>query len=412
LIKEMRTMNAKPVAITVLALATLGTAVAANKPGPHGYIYGTVETESGRTYKGLLRWGTEEAFWDDLFNSVKTDLPYLEEHARDERRRNRIKVLGITVGYRWDEYSSNRSFIARFGDIEEIEVLRGEKIDVTMKGGALFHMKGGSNDIGATITVWDDALGEVKIQWDKIDRIRFQPTPGDIQPPSYRLYGEVETENGTFEGYIQWDTQECLSTDKLDGETDDGKLSIEMGKIRAIEKRNRRGSRVELKDGREFVLEGSNDVNSSLRGVWVEDPRYGRVKVSWESWERVEFQEVDHSGRGYDDYPVARPLHGKVTDYNDQTHSGDLIFDLDESSGWELLNGDRHEVEYFTPFGHIRSIEPLRGDESRVVLKNGETLMLRDSQDVSEKNDGIVVLRENGRELYLPWDEVKKIQFD
>jgi hypothetical protein len=406
-------MNTKRTLILILGLALLGPiAAAAGEAGPHGYLYGTVETESGHEYTGLLRWGTEESFWDDLFNSTKNDLPYLDEHRKERRKRNRIKIFGITVGYRWDDVTSSRMFIARFGDIQEIEVVRGEKIEVTMKGGEIFAMEGGSNDIGATVTVLDDSLGTVKLEWDRIERIVFKRTPSSVKPPAYRLYGTVETEEGTFEGHIQWDVQECLSTDELDGETDDGDLSIQMGRIKAIEKRNRNGSFVELKDGRKMVLEGTNDVDSSLRGIHVEDPRYGRVKISWDAFERVEFREVDHSGRGYDNYGPTRQLRGTVTDYNGSAHSGDLVFDLDEMRSWEILNGDRGGVEFYIPFEMIRSVEPQRGDESKVELKNGEVLMLRDGQDVSESNDGIVVLHENGREAYLPWDEVQRVVFD
>jgi hypothetical protein len=406
-------MNTKRIAIIVTGLMLLGILPAvADQDGPHGFIYGTIETDSDRTYTGLLRWGTEETFWGDLFNSSKEDLPYLEEHAKEKRRRNRIKVFGITVGYRWEDYSSSRMFIARFGDIDEIEVGRGSKIEVTMKDGTTYAMEGGSNDIGATITVWDDALGEVKLDWDNIEHIDFQSTPAGVDPPAYRLYGEVQTDEGSFEGYVQWDVQECLSIDKLDGDTDDGDMSIEMGKIKAIEKRNRRGSTVELKDGREFVLEGTNDVDSSMRGVWVDDPRYGRVKISWEAFERVEFRELDTSGPSYDDYGPAKALTGTVTDYDDTDHTGRLIFDLDEEFGWELLNGSADDVEYNIPFAMIRSIEPQRDDESKLVLKNGEELMLGDGQDVSESNDGVVVMRDNGRETYLSWDEIKKVEFD
>jgi hypothetical protein len=406
-------MTTKNAFIVILGLALLGPlASGAAGAGTQGYLYGTIETDSGREYTGLLRWGTEEAFWDDLFNSVKADLPYLEEHGDRARRRNAIKIFGITVGYRWDDTASGRLFIARFGDIREIEVLRGDKVRVTMKDGEVYAMKGGSNDIGAEITVLDDSLGEVNLEWDRIDRIVFRQTPSSVRPPAARLHGSVETEDGTFEGHIQWDVQECLSTDKLDGDTEDGDVSIEMGRIRAIEKRNRRGSEIELKDGRKLVLEDSNDVDSSLRGIFVEDLRYGRVKISWESFERIEFRETDDSGRGYEDYPSARHLQGTVTDYTDHKHTGDLVFDLDETKSWEFLNGTRGGVEFFVPFGMIRSIEPQRGDESKVVLENGETLLLGEGQDVAEINDGIVALRENGRESYFAWDEVKRIDFE
>ena len=93
-------MKLKRIAIFLLGLGLLLTpAAAADKAGPQGHLYGTVVTDSDRSYTGLLRWGTEETFWDDHFNSTKEGLPYLEEHARENRRRNRVKIFGITVGY-------------------------------------------------------------------------------------------------------------------------------------------------------------------------------------------------------------------------------------------------------------------------------------------------------------------------
>ena len=44
-----------------------------------GFLYGRVITDSGTEYVGFLRWGDEEAFWDDLFHSLKEDLPYQEK---------------------------------------------------------------------------------------------------------------------------------------------------------------------------------------------------------------------------------------------------------------------------------------------------------------------------------------------
>jgi hypothetical protein len=41
-----------------------------------GRIHGTVITHAGSRSTGLIRWGGQEAFWDDLFQSAKLDLPY------------------------------------------------------------------------------------------------------------------------------------------------------------------------------------------------------------------------------------------------------------------------------------------------------------------------------------------------
>ena len=58
------------------ALAAFLPPAARAASGPHqGFLYGTVETRSGASYTGLLRWGREEAFWDDLFNATKPDEP-------------------------------------------------------------------------------------------------------------------------------------------------------------------------------------------------------------------------------------------------------------------------------------------------------------------------------------------------
>ena len=112
-----------------------------------------------------------------------------------------------------------------------------DRADLVMKNGKVVRVDGGSNDVGGEITVFDDSLGAVELSWRKIERITFKETPRSIVPPGYRLYGKLATEDGEiFEGFIQWDVQECLSIDKLDGEARDGDLSIEMGKIRKITK--------------------------------------------------------------------------------------------------------------------------------------------------------------------------------
>ena len=50
---------------------------------------------------------------------------------------------------------------------------RGEYSRVILKNGRSLDLDGGSNDMGATITVQDESLGEVKLKWRDIDRLRF-----------------------------------------------------------------------------------------------------------------------------------------------------------------------------------------------------------------------------------------------
>ncbi|MDX1502402.1 MAG: hypothetical protein R3325_08550 [Thermoanaerobaculia bacterium] len=395
-------------AMAAVALVGAPDAAADNR----GFIYGTVETESGNTYRGILRWGTEESFWDDHFNSSKKDLPYRKRGRGDGGRRSRIKVFGVTVGYRWDDSWGGRQFISRFGDITSVEIRGGDDLELVMKGGERIALEGGSNDVGARITVLDESLGEVKVEWKRIERIVFSATPPDVKAPARRLYGVLTTEDDEkFEGYIQWDIQECLWTDELDGETEDGDLSIEMGKIRAIEKRNRHGAWVELKDGRRLLLEDTNDVDHTTDGIFVEDRRYGRVEVPWDAFARLDFQEVAHTGPGYDEYKPGRGLRGTVTDDEGRKYGGEIVFDLDESRDWELLNGERFDIEYHIPFSMVRSIERLGRDSSLVRLRNGEIVELEDGTDVSDDNAGVLVMGPESED-FVAWEDLKLLELE
>ena len=411
--------NTKNLILPVLLIALLagmaGTALA--EQDNRGFIYGEVLTESGKEYKGFLRWNTdEEAFWDDLFHSSKEDLPYLDEVDRGDRhRRGRkkvVKIFGIRVNVESDDWggSSSRIFISRFGDIEEIQVRGGNSARLVMKSGERYEVEGYANDVGATIRIGDETLGEIDIRWDRIDTIRFMPAPRKADPGATRLHGKLSTRLGEFEGFIQWDKEECLSSDELDGDTEDGDISIPMGSIASIERRGSRGCEVVLKDGRNFRLRGSNDVNSDNRGIMVEDERFGRVVVYWSDFDKLEFTDSKSSGRAYGDYKNGF-LQGAVVDRSGDRHEGRIVFDLDESENWEILNGNARDIEYNIPFELVSLIEPGR-HESRVVLVGGEELWLEESQDVTDSNDGVMVFDRGEHDpFYLRWEKTEKIEF-
>jgi hypothetical protein len=388
---------------TTPALATVGST--------DGYIYGTVITRTGNSYTGPIRWGDEEAFWDDLFHSAKEELPYsdyAEEEEESEGRWWQVFSRKMQVMVQSD---GSRIFMARFGDIKSIKVVGKDDAEITMKDGTVFEVSGYANDVGTAIAIRDATLGEVELEWKKIDTIEFATTPPDIEPAGTRLHGTVITDAGEFDGYIQWDKQECLSVDRLDGDTDDGRMSIPMGSIASIERRSKRSATVILRDGRELELDGTNDVNDSIRGIVVEDPRYGRVEISWDEFERADFREPGPSGPGYDSYGPSGQLRGTVTDTDGNTHAGAVVFDLDEAFGWEFLNGKSFDIEYNIPFDMVASVVPRR-DSTEVTLKNGEELRLEDGQDVSDSNDGVVVELAGGGEEYVPWKKVKRIDFE
>lgn len=401
---------AKPAAAAVAAATPVVPAAGAART--QGYLYGTVETRGGQSYTGILRWGDEEAFWDDLYNAGKRDRSYERLAGADHRRHSRhFEFFGIpvSVGVHGDE---SRQLILRFGDLDQLRRNGRDEVVAVLKGGREIPLTNDSNDQDDAIVVRDATLGTVEIEQNRITRIVFRATPSDVAPPPARLWGRVETAHGEFEGFVQWDSQECLATDKLDGDTEDGRVSIEMGKIRAIARESRRAARIELADGRTLVLRGTNDVNEEIRGIMVETERFGRVKVSWNELERVDFADGHGSGKPYTAYGPARLLAAAVVSTEGKTERGRLIFDLDEETDVESLNGNQDDVEYFIPFALVRSIERLGADAAKVVLRNGAELRLEDETDVDDSNAGLAILGSGNAERYLPWDEVQRIDFD
>lgn len=424
-IPRYRALAASAPCVVALALAlALPAAPADAAPSPEGFLYGKVKTRGGTTYQGRLRWGKEEAFWGDFFNSSKEDRA-ADRMSRQERRQHRepIEIFGVEVGVRWSDGDGGRQFISRFGDIQSLELRRSERVTARMKDGTSYDLDGGSNDLGAQIKVWDPSLGTIALDWDEIDQIEFLPTPRDLSVDVFRLYGTVETDAGQFRGWIQWDQEECLSTDQLDGETRDGDLSIDMGHIQSIERRSHIGSRVKLKEGRELELEGTNDVNDENRGIFVEDPRFGRVEVSWDAFEKVVFEEPPGSGPAYGDF-TGKPIHGTVTTADGDKHTGNLAYDLDEERSWEMLDGTYRDVEYHIPFALIAAVVPDGRRSTKVTLRGGEELRLEEQTDVDDSNAGIeissggsgpAVEKEpgtRGGRVYVDWEDVRRIDFD
>lgn len=376
-----------------------------------GFIYGRVESRGG-TFEGRLRWGREESFWDDHLNGSRNQRPHLDEVPADQRgERLPVTVFGIKVGSRWESWDTSRSLAARFGDVAGIE-RRGRRHILLMKSGSEIELRGGSNDLRGELTVWDTGQGEQEIDMREVNRITFLPTPPDLEVAVHRVYGTVFTDDGSFEGFVQWDSQECLSTDLIDGDDPAGeRRKIPLGDIRRIARRTSSSSELTLTDGTTLVLDGTNDVNGSNRGIVVEDARFGRVEVPWSVFDRVEFRPATGNGRSYADFSPGGALHGTVVDGSGRALSGDIVYDIDETETWDMLNGDAASVEYSIPFSLIQSIEPRDESSSRIVLKDGSHLELSDSVDVGDGHAGVLV-RTGSRSTYLPWDDVRKITFE
>ncbi|HUO86811.1 MAG TPA: hypothetical protein VM617_05430 [Thermoanaerobaculia bacterium] len=381
-----------------------------------GFLYGRIATLDGSTYEGRLRWGgNQEAFWGDLFNGAQRENPWLayvppERLPEESRPRS---FFGIKIG---DRVGVGRLFMVRFGEIARMEA-RGREVRVTLKSGAAFDLdRLEASDFDDGVRVWDGTRGVVDLESLQIRRIELLPTPPLGAAPD-RLHGMVSTRQGDFTGFLGWDWNDSVGTDQLHGRTADGELGLRFDTIRSIARRSRDSSLVTLLDGREMELSGTREVGHGNRGIYVDDERYGRVQISWDAFERVDFI-PGGSGPAYGDFPPGRPLTGSVTTRAGRLFAGRLVYDLDESETVETLEASSQGVRYTIPFGRIASIVPAGAEErgaqpARVTLHHGEELQLEPSGDLREGNAGLLVFVDGQeRPEYVPWADVERVDFD
>jgi hypothetical protein len=408
------------------AAAVTSPAITPSTPPPAaeahpGFLYGRVTTVDGATYEGRLRWwGHEEAFWGDYFNGFKGKNPWGAQvpPERLPKALRPIEILGVEIPFARRErpVDLGRPFMARFGDIARFEA-RGKQVRVTLKSGAVFDLERfEASDFDDGVRVWDGRRGVVDLDSLRIHTIELLPTAPLAAAPS-RLHGTVRTRQGDFTGFIQWDREECVGSDELDGHTAGGKVSLRFDTIRSIARRARDSSLVTLLDGREIVLSGTREAGQDGRGIYVDDPRYGRVLISWNAFDRLGFS-PGGSGPAYGDFPPGRPLAGSVTTRDGRRLAGRLVYDLDESETTETLDAPSQGVDYTIPFGLIASIVPPGREErgarlAKVTLQNGEELRLEPAGDLGKGNAGLLVFAGGGqRPEYVPWTEVEQVDFD
>ena len=393
-----------------------------------GFLYGRVVTADGTVYEGRLRFGIDqEAFWGDYFNGYKPENPW-RAHLPPERLKERyaIEILGIEIARRERQVDLGRPFTARFGELARIEA-RGRDVRVTLKSGTVFDLdRMGASDLDDGLRVWDGRRGAVDltamietellapIDGDRrIRTIELLPTP-PLGAAPYRLQGTVRTRQGDFTGFVAWHRHGAIGPDELDGRTaaaegkGEDELSLRFDTIRSIARRSRDSSLVTLLDGREIVLSGTPEVGAGNRGIFVDDRRYGRVQIFWDTFERADFG-PGGSGPAYGDFPPGRRLTGSVATRAGRRLAGRLVYDLDETETTDTLDAEDRGVNYTIPFGLIASIAP----GGRVTLHGGEKLQLERAGDLGEANLGMLVfVAGRKRPEYVPWTDVERIDLD
>lgn len=384
-------------------------------------LYGTISTRDGDVLQGLIRWGTNEAGWVDLFNGNK---PIPEEHneellrmqGKEEKEPREFAFLGFRIDLDDDRgLPRSASAAIRFGHIRTIEPTGRNSALLTLRSGRQVEFSGGSSDMGGslgTVHIEDARKGTRELRWRDITLVEFRAVPEGVQSEfGSRLYGTLTTRSGEkFSGYATWDVDEVLARDILDGEEDDRKQEIAFEDIASIQRRGSSSAAVVLKSGREMVLRGTNDVDDDNRGILISDPGFGQVTVSWDEFDRLDFQPNPGSA-AYDDFPEAKRLSGIVTTDRGTQYKGTIRWDNDEEYSWETLDGSTRRLDFNIELSLVQSIEKRPGG-SRVTLKDGRTFDLGHSNDVDKDNKGIFVQQEDGKKVLIRWEEFQKVVFE
>jgi hypothetical protein len=401
-----------PAAATPLVITPFTPAAELAGEEHRGFIYGRVTDVDGATHEGRLRWrGDQEAFWGDYFNGAKDENPWA---AHLPRASSPFEIFGVEIGGP-GRPDLDRQFMARFGDIARVEAHL-QDVQVTLKSGAVFELnRNAAGDIDDGVRVWDGKGGVVDLDARRIRTIEFLPTARLADAPQ-RLHGTVRTRVGDFTGFIQWNQQDGAGADELDGRADGREHRLRYDAIRSIARHSRESARVTLLDGREMVLSDTGEVGRENRGLYVDDGRYGRVLISWDAFERVDFS-PGGSGPAYSDFPPGRPLAGTVTVRDGRRLAGRLVYDFDESQTTETMDALSEGVDYNIPFGLITSIVPGRegrgAQHATVKLHDGEELQFQRTGDLADRNAGLLIFVDGrDRPEYVPWTDVELVDFD
>lgn len=404
-------MNRKYIFLLIFTcvFSLLGKQGVAQNPGE--YLYGMVTTHSGEQYTGFMRWGKEELFWHDIFNSEKLPNSHHEKYVKHQEE---SKWSNFDWNFRsiWeDKYrETSHTFACYFGDISALYLFNDQKVKLELKNGEVIMLKGGSNDIGTVINLHDFEFGNAKIAWSKIRSIAFKEAPSNLKIPYGKaIYGLVSTKRGSsVTGFVKWDMDERCADDMLDGDSNIGDQSIPFGKIKSIKKKGD-GAMIVLMSGREIFLKNSNDVNSSNRGIEVFADGIGSQKIPWSDFVQLDMIECSN-GINYSDFALPEAIKSEVLTFDGNHHLGLTVYDIDEAWQVEFLDGADENIEYQIPFRYIKMIRPKNKSFSLVYLKNGDDLLLGDRQDVSFNNDGLLVFKRNKKEpMYISWEQIDKI---
>jgi hypothetical protein len=414
-----------------LALA-LGPQSAPRSDGAAERLYGSVLTAAGERLEGFLRWDRNETHWADFLDGRR---PIAREHEREAERldpllrarRERERSITLpNVRITWDEddgvLPETAPAAVRFAHVRSLEVTGRRSATVVLTSADTLEMVAGSSDLGPglrELVVEDATRGDVELDWDELARVDFMAAPTGRAPPrSRRLHGTVTARDGTeLTGFIAWDMDETLTTDVLDGERGREDVRLPFGDIAALAKQDRSSTRVTLVGGEEMVLDGTNDVDASNRGIEITDEVTGRTVVDWDDFVslRLHARATDAPRVDRDAFAAGGRLRGTVAATDGRRATGLIRWDNSAEHAWESLHATSGGTQLVIELGRVLSIA--KGvDGARVTLTDGRVLEVDangdEDGDFGEGSRGVFVETDGGATVMVPWRDFLTVTFE
>ncbi len=442
----------QPIAILFFILTPLVTMA---QWGGH-FLYGTITTTDGKEHTGSIRWNNEEALWIDYFQGIKSENKYHVFVSEDDIMESVYRWLTMKKRLNDDEQASVKKkiiiqhsstdpqviseeemeemlkkehkvqiddeefeklehvWMAHFGDIKKITITGEESVDITLKNGEVTPIKSGSNDFNTNIRMIEKDLGELIFEWNNVDHISFSPSPKELLTTfGNPLFGTIRTRKGNYTGFIQWDADKSLDTDKLIGKNADGELAIEFKNISQVNF-NAKSKSVILNSGRVMDLEimESNDPMKMGVNIWIDG--LGKIYFPPNSILSVEFTNPGKNHLpSYYYFETPEALTGKVMTNDHKNYAGIIAYDLDEEYDFELIQGISDGLYYSVTLRNIKEIAPYNANASTIKTRTGKTVLIANSHDVAESNSGILIFEEETKSpTYIKWENVNRVIFN
>ncbi|WP_200979544.1 hypothetical protein [Echinicola sp. 20G] len=389
------------------------------------FLYGEIELRDETRIKGKITWSAGQSLWVDLLVAEKKDNPILQHLNKEEIEKLSAEKNNTDWNFMalWkNQYPTRKlTFRTQFGNLLEIRVTGEKDATVVLKNETLIRLYINDdieykNQFGAEISITAENGKKTNFPWTKIERIRFYPTPKlNDNSNSKPLYGTLTTRTGySYQGLIKWDLNEHLDDQYLDGISIDGKrIRYHFYDVKSIRPKNR-GSLIQLQSEKEIYLHSKSNVTNENKGILVRNPQWGQINLRWGDFKSAIFTPyTKNSGFAYTDFPIPATLQGRVSLKDNRSLEGQIFFDLDEQwdietlDGWGQGGGLRQ-----VPFRLIDKIYPVSNTHSAVILRGGEKIVLGDRSDVNDQNWGIMVQTKNDDFHYVPWSQLRQIEFD